>query len=129
MSFKVVRFGTERAKGEGLRIGTVRRPPRGVRKDQYGELNYFDTWLPELSPSADLVSWANATPLGPQRLSNLRRKYRAQMKSPANKHLIQLLATLSHKVDFSIGCYCPVESQCHRSILKELLIEQGAKFG
>ena len=128
MAFKVVRFGSERRNGEGLRIGTVRRPPRGVKKEEYGERNYFDIWLPELAPSAELVAWANAEPHSAKRRATLERQYRSEMKTPTTKHLIQLLANLSINTDFAIGCYCEVENQCHRSILKQLLIEQGGQI-
>ena len=128
MAVHVVRIGSTRKKGEGLRLGTVRRPPRGVRKIDHSRLNYYDVWLPELAPSTELVSWANSEPHSAARRARLERRYRAEMKRPETQRLIKLLAALSETSDFSIGCYCEVESQCHRSVLKQLLIEQGAKF-
>ena len=128
MAIRVVRLGFARQKGEGLRLGTVRRPPRGVHKKDYSRLGYYDVWLPELAPSAELVSWANSEPHSAARRAKLERRYKAEMKRPETQHLIKLLASLSENSDFSIGCYCEVESQCHRSVLKELLIEQGARF-
>ena len=127
MPIRVVRLGTPRVPGEGLRIGTVRRPPRGVRKEDYAARNYFDVWLPELSPSASLVSWALSKPFTPQRWAAFKRRYRQEMRRPAAKRLISLLVALSSHTNFSVGCYCEDESQCHRSLLKKLLIEQGAK--
>lgn len=126
MSVRVVRLGTPREADEGLRIGTVRRPPRGLRKEDYAPRNYFDVWLPELAPSAPLVSWALSQPFTPKRWAVYQRRYRQEMRQPAAKRLIGLLAALSSKTNFSVGCYCEDESRCHRSLLKELLIEQGA---
>jgi uncharacterized protein YeaO (DUF488 family) len=111
-----------------LRIGTVRRPPRGVRKADYARRNYFDVWLPELAPSAPLVSWALSEPFTPKRWVIYKRKYRREMLQPAARRLIALLAALSAQTNFSVGCYCADEARCHRSLLKELLIEQGAKL-
>jgi len=125
MSVRVVRLGTPRDPGEGLRIGTVRRPPRGVRKGDYGPRDYFDVWLPELAPSAPLVSWALSEPFTPQRWAAYERRYRREMRQPAAKRLIALLAVLSSQTNFSVGCYCEDETRCHRSLLKELLFEQG----
>ena|SRR6516164_2512569 len=126
MSVRVVRLGAPREADEGLRIGTVRRPPRGVRKEDYAPRNYFDIWLPELAPSAPLVSWALSQPFTPKRWAVFQRRYRQEMRQPAAKRLIGLLAALSSQTNFSVGCYCEDESRCHRSLLKELLIEQGA---
>ena len=125
MSVRVVRLGTPRDPDEGLRIGTVRRPPRGVRKGDYGPRDYFDVWLPELAPSAPLVSWALSEPFTPQRWAAYERRYRREMRQPAAKRLIALLAVLSSQTNFSVGCYCEDETRCHRSLLKELLFEQG----
>jgi uncharacterized protein YeaO (DUF488 family) len=127
MSIRVVRLGTPRRSGEGLRIGTVRRPPRGVRKENYASRNYFDVWLPELAPSAPLVSLALSEPFTPKRWALYERRYMQEMRRPAAKRLIGLLAALSSRTNFSIGCYCEDETRCHRSLLKQLLIEQGAK--
>jgi uncharacterized protein YeaO (DUF488 family) len=127
MAVRVVKLGTQREPGEGLRIGTVRRPPRGVRKDDYARRNYFDVWLPELAPSAPLVSWALSEPFTPKRWDAYARRYRREMRQPAAQRLIALLAALSSQTNFSVGCYCEDETQCHRSLLKKLLAEQGAK--
>jgi uncharacterized protein YeaO (DUF488 family) len=128
MAIRVVRLGTARYAEEGLRIGTVRRPPRGVRKEDYARRNYYDVWLPELSPSADLVSWVVSEPLTPKRLAGFERRYRSEMQTPAARRLIELLAALSQQTNFSVGCYCEDETQCHRSVLKKLLLEQGARI-
>ena len=127
MSVRIVRLGTPRDPNEGLRIGTVRRPPRGVRKADYAARDYFDVWLPELAPSAPLVSLALSEPFTPQRWAVYQRRYRREMRQPAAKRLIALLAALSSQTNFSVGCYCEDESRCHRSLLKKLLIEQGAE--
>ena len=127
MSVRVVRLGTPRDPDEGLRIGTVRRPPRGVRKEDYAARDYFDVWLPELAPSAPLVSWALSEPFSPKRWAAYERRYRREMRQPAAKRLIALLAALSSQTNFSVGCYCEDETRCHRSLLKELLFEQGAE--
>jgi uncharacterized protein YeaO (DUF488 family) len=127
MSVRIVRLGTPRDRDEGLRIGTVRRPPRGVRKADYAARNYFDVWLPELAPSAPLVTLALSKPFTPQRWAVYRRRYRREMLKPAAQRLIALLAALSSQTNFSVGCYCENETRCHRSLLKELLIERGAK--
>jgi uncharacterized protein YeaO (DUF488 family) len=127
MSVRVVRLGTPRNPDEGLRIGTARRPPRGVRKQDYAARDYFDVWLPELAPSAPLVSWALSEPFTPQRWAVYQRRYRREMRQPAAQRLIGLLAALSSQTNFSVGCYCEDETRCHRSLLKRLLIEQGAE--
>ena len=127
MSVRVVRLGTPRDPDEGLRIGTVRRPPRGVRKEDYAPRDYFDVWLPELAPSAPLVSLALSEPFTPQRWAVYQRRYRREMRQPAAQRLIALLAALSLQTNFSVGCYCEDETRCHRSLLKRLLIEQGAE--
>jgi uncharacterized protein YeaO (DUF488 family) len=126
MSIRIVRLGTPRTEGEGLRLGTVRRPPRGVRKEDYARLNYYDVWLPDLAPSAPLVSWALSEPFTDQRWARYVRSYRSEMKHAERQRLLDLLAALSHQTDFSVGCYCEHEEQCHRSVLRELLIEHGA---
>jgi uncharacterized protein YeaO (DUF488 family) len=126
MAIRVVRFGTPRRRNEGLRLGTVRRPPRGVRKQDYGRRDYFDVWLPELAPSAPLVSWALAQPFTAARWATYKRRYRREMRAPAAQRLIALLAGLSSHTNFSIGCYCADERHCHRSLLKALLVEHGA---
>lgn len=125
MPIRVVRLGSPRTRGEGLRLGTVRRPPRGVPKAEHASRNFYDVWLPDLAPSEHLVKEA-------LRASDERawrafvRKYRAEMKRPEAARLIALLAALSHQTSFSVGCYCADEAHCHRSVLKELLRERGA---
>jgi uncharacterized protein YeaO (DUF488 family) len=129
MTAQIVRLGTPRSPREGLRIGTVRRLPRGVRKEEYASRDYFDVWLPELAPSAELVGWVQSEPLTPERWATFERRYRREMTQPAAKRQIALLAALSAQTDFSVGCYCADESRCHRSILREILKEQGAELG
>ena len=124
---RVVRLGSPRAADEGLRIGTVRRPPRGVRKDDYARLDYFDLWLPELAPSAPLVSFALSQPLTAKRWAAYAKRYRSEMCKPAAQRLIALLAALSHQTDLAVGCYCADESRCHRSLLRELLVDQNSE--
>ena len=126
MALHVVRLGTPRLPGEGLRIGTVRRPPRGVRKEEFAIRNYFDVWLPELAPPVDLVSWALADPWTDKRWATFARAYRKQMSTPESRHLVELLAAMSRRTSLSVGCYCEDESRCHRSLLGELLVEAGA---
>jgi uncharacterized protein YeaO (DUF488 family) len=126
MAIRIVRLGAPRAPAEGPRLGTVRRPPRGVRKEDYAGRDYFDLWLPDLAPSAPLVSWALTQPFTDRRWNNYARRYRAEMRKPTAQRLIALLATLSAGADFSVGCYCADESRCHRSLLRELLVEAGA---
>jgi uncharacterized protein YeaO (DUF488 family) len=128
MAIRIVRLGTPREREEGLRIGTVRRPPRGVRKEDHARRDFFDVWLPELAPSAPLVSWALSEPFTSARWATYARKYRGEMRQPAAQRLLALLATLSSQTNFSVGCYCGDETRCHRSLLKDLLIEQGAKI-
>jgi len=126
VAIRVVRLGTPRRDDEGLRLGTVRRPPRGVRKEDLGRRNYFDLWIPELAPSAPLVSWAFSKTLTPKRWATFVRRYRGEMRRPGAQRLIALLAALSARQDFSLGCYCEDESRCHRSVLRELLLNAGA---
>jgi uncharacterized protein YeaO (DUF488 family) len=120
VALRVVRLGSARSKGEGLRLGTVRRPPRGVKKADYARLDYYDLWLPDLAPSAPLVARALKGWKG------FEKAYRREMKVPAAARLIELLARLSHHADFSVGCYCADEQRCHRGILRALLAESGA---
>ena len=127
MSVRVVRLGTPRAAGEGLRIGTVRRPPRGVRKEDYATRDYFDVWLPELAPSAPLVSWALSQPFTSPRWAVYERRYRREMREPAAQRLIALLAALSSRTNVSVGCYCEDEARCHRSVLRAILSAHGAE--
>lgn len=125
MAVRIVRLGDPRAPGEGLRIGTVRRPPRGVPKERYAADDWYDTWLPNLSPSPELVKEALASE-SEKDWTAFVRKFRAEMKRPEASHLLDLLAALSHGADFSVGCYCEDEARCHRSVLRELLAERGA---
>jgi len=127
MSAHIVRLGTPRLKNEGTRIGTVRRPPRGVAKARFAADNWYDVRYPEISPSADLVAKALMAET-PKEWALFERAYRAEMKEPAASRTLDLLAALSHHADFSVGCYCQDESRCHRSILKVLLKEHGAKM-
>lgn len=126
MTISVVRLGQPRLTGEGPRLGTVRRPPRGVRKTDFARLNYYDTWVPELAPSAQLVSWALANQWTDERWNRYERAYLREMKQKPAERLIGLLATLSHSADFSVGCYCEDERRCHRSLLRRLLEQEGA---
>jgi uncharacterized protein YeaO (DUF488 family) len=123
---RVVRLGSPRARDEGLRLGTVRRPPRGVKKSDYARLDYYDAWLPEIAPSASLVSWTSSKPWTDARWSAFARKYRAEMRRPEAQRIIALLAALSRQTNVSVGCYCENESRCHRSVLRGLLIDSGA---
>ena len=126
MAISVVRLGGPRRRSEGLRLGTVRRPPRGVKKSDYARLDYYDLWLPELAPSEPLRAWALSKPFTPERWSTYARRYRSEMRAPGAQRLIALLAALSSTTDLSVGCYCDDESQCHRSLLREMLAEAGA---
>jgi uncharacterized protein YeaO (DUF488 family) len=125
---RIVRLGDPRARGEGLRIGAARRPPRGVKKEDYARLDYYDVWLPELSPSQKVVSWALSQPFTDKRWAKFERDYRREMAKPEAARLLELLARLSQHADFSLGCYCEEESRCHRSILRRLLAEHGARL-
>jgi uncharacterized protein YeaO (DUF488 family) len=127
MAIRVVRLGTPRVSGEGLRLGTVRRPPRGVRKEDYARLDYYDVWFPDLSPSAELVKMALSDP-DPKTWATFVRRYRQEMKEPHVERVLSLLAAMSRQTDFSVGCYCEDESHCHRSILREILLEHGAEI-
>jgi uncharacterized protein YeaO (DUF488 family) len=123
----VVQLGSRRRRGEGLRIGTVRRPPRGVPKRDYAKRDFFDVWLPNLAPSEALVKAA----LGASDERQWRRfvrRYRAEMGRPDNRRVLDLLAALSHGADFSVGCYCADERRCHRSVLRALLAERAARL-
>jgi uncharacterized protein YeaO (DUF488 family) len=127
MSVRIVRLGTPRLKGEGLRVGTVRRPPRGVPKSKYSSGNWYDVWFPNLAPSVETMKLALAAET-PADWNAFARKYRAEMARPDAKHDLALLAALSHTADFSVGCYCEREDRCHRSLLRQLLVEHGAKL-
>ncbi|MET4728401.1 uncharacterized protein YeaO (DUF488 family) [Lysobacter enzymogenes] len=127
MAIRIVRLGTPRLRGEGLRIGTVRRPPRGVPKSQFAEQNWYDVWFPTLAPSLETMKQAQAAQT-PAQWNAFVRKYKAEMKSHEAQHALDLLAAMSAHSDFSVGCYCEDESHCHRSILRELLAERGARI-
>jgi uncharacterized protein YeaO (DUF488 family) len=127
MSVEVVRLGTLRSSNEGLRIGTVRRPPRGVKKSEYASQNWYDVWLPNIAPTAELMKQGQAAK-SDKEWSRFVQKYRSEMSSPEKSRILDLLAALSHTANFSVGCYCENESRCHRSILRELLVARGAKF-
>ncbi len=127
MSVRIVRLGSERHPREGLRIGTVRRPPRGVPKERFSAENWYDVWFPNLSPSVETMK------RGQQAKSDAEwkvfsREFRKEMAAPENARTLDLLAALSHGADFAIGCYCEDEARCHRSVLRALLEERGAKF-
>ena len=128
MAIRVARLGTARAKGEGLRLGTVRRPPRGVRKADYARRNFYDLWLPELAPSAALFKWYFAAPMSERRWASYVKRYRREMAQPSAQRMLELLARLSRQADFAVGCYCEREERCHRSILRQLLAEHGANM-
>jgi len=127
MAVRVVRLGTPRLHGEGLRIGTVRRPPRGVPKSEYASRDLYDVWLPELAPSEELLK-AAAPARTDREWKTFVRRYRAEMKRSPAARLLDLLAALSQRTDFSVGCYCQDETRCHRSVLRELLEEHGARL-
>jgi uncharacterized protein YeaO (DUF488 family) len=129
MALRVVRLGMPRTAGEGLRLGTVRRPPRGVKKQDFARRDYYDVWLPVLAPSPAMVRSAQTKAWTDARWAKFVRDYRREMSRPEASQMIVLLARMSHRVNFSVGCYCEDERRCHRSVLKGLLSEQGAKIG
>ncbi len=125
MAVRIVRLGTPRARDEGLRIGTVRRPPRGVPKAEFASRDYYDVWYPNLAPSAELVAEAlQAEDAASWR--RFERRFRAEMAQPEASRTLDLLAALSHQANFAVGCYCEREERCHRSILRALLARRGA---
>jgi uncharacterized protein YeaO (DUF488 family) len=127
MPIAIVRLGSPRIDGEGVRVGTVRRPPRGVPKSQFAARNFYDVWMPTLAPSDELVAMGqHAT--DDKAWATFTRKYRAQMKAPEPSRLLALLAALSHQTNLSVGCYCEDEARCHRSVLRELLVAHGARL-
>lgn len=127
MSIRVVRLGTARIEGEGLRIGTVRRPPRGVPKTEFASQNWYDVWFPNLAPSVETMKLGQEATT-PAQWTAFGKRYRAEMATPDNTHALRLLAAMSQQTNFSVGCYCEIEAHCHRSILKLLLAEQGARL-
>ncbi len=127
MAIRIVRLGSPRVADEGLRIGTVRRPPRGVPKHEFASRNFYDTWLPNLAPSEELLKKGRSS----ENEKDWRifvRHYRKEMTRPENSRVLDLLAALSHRTNFSVGCYCENEERCHRSVLRELLAERGASI-
>ena len=128
LTIRVVRLGSARAADEGTRIGTVRRPPRGVPKTEFASQNWYDVWFPNLSPSVETMKFGQAATT-PAQWAAFAKKYRAEMATPDSSHAIELLAVLFRHADFSVGCYCEDEAHCHRSVLRALLIEKGAKVG
>ena len=127
MTIRIVRLGSDRHKEEGLRIGTVRRPPRGVPKSDYSSKNWYDIWLPNVAPSPELMKLGQTVKTEKEWITFVK-KYRSELKDPDKSRIIDLLATLSHESNISVGCYCENEARCHRSILRELLYERGAKI-
>ncbi len=127
MTIRIVRLGTNRSRGEGLRIGTVRRPPRGVPKTEHASQNWYDVWLPNIAPTSELMKLGRAA-ASEKEWASFVRKYRIEMANSEKSRILDLLAALSHDSDISVGCYCENEMRCHRSILRELLAERGAKL-
>lgn len=127
MPITVLQLGSPRKPNEGLRLGTVRRPPRGVPKTEFAKRDFYDVWLPNLAPSQELVAFAQQSS-DERSWKTFERKYRAEMNKPDAARLLNLLAALSHQTNFAVGCYCENEARCHRSILKKLLAERGAEF-
>jgi uncharacterized protein YeaO (DUF488 family) len=126
MAIRILRLGSERIDGEGLRIGTVRRPPRGVPKAEFSSRNWYDVWFPNLSPSPETMKMGQSAKTDKEWLA-FKKKYRAEMAAPENARALDLLAALSHQTNFSVGCYCEDEAHCHRSVLRALLLEKGAE--
>ena len=127
MVIRIVRLGSPRHPDEGLRIGTVRRPPRGVPKDAYAKQDWYDVWFPNVAPSVATMKLGQAAAT-PAQVAVFKRRYRAEMAQPEARHALELLAALSHRADFSVGCYCEHEATCHRSVLRELLAAHGARL-
>lgn len=127
MVVRVVRLGSPRTESEGLRIGTVRRPPRGVPKSEYARQNWYDVWFPNLAPSIETMKFGQQAST-PAQWATFVKKYRAEMATPENAHALALLAAISHQVNFSVGCYCEEESHCHRAVLRDLLSASGAQL-
>jgi uncharacterized protein YeaO (DUF488 family) len=127
VTVRIVRLGSERLPGEGLRLGTVRRPPRGIRKAEYASKNFYDVWLPLLAPSPATVKQA-LTARSERDWKRFVKSYRREMAATNESSMLDVLAALSHQADFSVGCYCADESRCHRSVLRELLLERGAQL-
>jgi len=126
VTIRIVRLGSARTKDEGIRIGTVRRPPRGVPKAEFASQNWYDVWFPTLAPSVETMKLGQAAET-PAQWATFIKKYRAEMSKPEASHALELLARLSHSSNFSVGCYCETEAHCHRSALRALLLEKGAE--
>jgi len=126
MAVRIIRLGSQRVEGEGTRIGTVRRPPRGVPKTEFASQNWYDVWFPNLAPSVETMKLGRQAKT-PSQWAKFIKKYRAEMGTPENSHAIELLAVLSRQCNFSVGCYCEDEMRCHRSVLRELLAAAGAR--
>jgi len=127
MAIRIVRLGSPRSEGEGTRIGTVRRPPRGVPKSEYAAQNWYDVWFPNLAPTPETMKLGQEAAT-PAQWTTFTKRYRAEMSTPEASHALALLAALSQECNFSVGCYCEDETHCHRSVLRALLIEKGAKL-
>ncbi len=127
MAIRVVRLGTPRAAGEGTRVGTVRRPPRGVPKTEFAKQNWYDVWFPTLAPTVGTMKLGQQATT-PAQWKAFAKRYMTEMNEPSSRHALDLLAVLSHQADFSVGCYCENEAHCHRSVLRILLTERGAKI-
>lgn len=128
MAVRIVRLGSPRSAGEGVRIGTVRRPPRGVPKSEFSSRDWYDVWYPNLAPSVETMQLGQDAAT-PAQWQGFVRKFRSEMAAPENARTIALLAALSHQTDFALGCYCADEARCHRSVLRELLLAAGAAVG
>lgn len=126
MAIRIVRLGTPRVRGEGLRLGTVRRPPRGVRKEELASRDFYDVWVPGVAPSEALLKAGQRAAGDEARWKAFSRQYQREMKRPDASHLLDLLAALSHVTDISVGCYCENEARCHRSLLRQLLVARRA---
>jgi uncharacterized protein YeaO (DUF488 family) len=127
MPIRIVRLGSPREAGEGLRIGTVRRPPRGVPKSEFAKRDYYDVWLPNLSPSQELMK-EGKTASDEKSWASFKKRFRSRVNKGETGKVLDLLAALSHQTNFSLGCYCEDENRCHRSVLRELLLERGARL-
>lgn len=128
MALRIVRLGSPRQAGEGVRLGTVRHPPRGIPKAQIAARGFYDVWLPALAPSAELLKQARAAGEDDKAWQAFARRFRSEMKQPHARQLLDMLAALSHDARFSLGCYCANEARCHRSVLRSLLAQRGARF-
>lgn len=128
MTIRIVRLGSPRSSGEGLRLGTVRRPPRGVPKAEIATRDFYDVWVPDLAPSEELLKQGKLASDDAAAWNAFMRRYRAEMKRPEQRRLLDLLAALSHTTNLAVGCYCAEERHCHRAILRELLVAHGAKL-